>query len=376
MLNPVNQLRRLCGVGVLAVLVAATVTAILPQAATAATYVPDGTHISTNTEWTAANSPYILEGSAYVDSGATLTVDAGVTVQLAGGHYAQLTINGTLDASGTSGNHVVFTSGQTTPAAGDWYDINVNGTASLVYTDIFYGGWGFADYTQGEVVVPEGGTVTLDHSVFENSKTSGLLVGTGGTSNFASATVTHSTFGSNDDGIYVDNGYLSLTKDNQVNDNAVDGVVFNYTNSYTGTASDVSNNTISGNGRYGVKYVPTLAFVDSSSEPTGHGNDIYGNSSYQYWGTQYEPSLNWTHNWWGTAWTYTNPSVCWVPYPDSPYHIQSTFGALADGPVYWVEDDITVQVSDDPPAWVTYKCGIDQVEDYPWQSGPVDNSGL
>ena len=331
--------------------------AVAPPAL-ATTHVAGGTHISSNTTWTTADGPYILDGSAYVNSGVTLTIDAGVTVKLAGGHYSQFTINGTLTASGSSGSHVTITSGQATPAAGDWYDVLINGSATLDYTDVYYGGYGFADYTQGSVLVGDDGSATLDHAVIQYSMTSGLLVGLGGTSSpFASATVTHSTFSSNDDGIYASNGYLSLTASNQVSSNARDGVALSYTTAYTGTASDVSNNTITSNSRYGVYYVPTSGFVGTAYEPTGHENNIYGNSNYQYYGTQQESTLDWTNNYWGaTMYTYTNPVYCLTFYPTAYYHIQSTStspgSGPAAGPVYWEEHDFWVNN-------VQIRCAVD-----------------
>ena len=358
------------------VCVAALCAIALPDSAFAATHISDGTHISSSTEWTTANSPYILDGSAYVNSGVTLTIDAGVTVKFAGGHLSQFTINGTLDANGTSGSHVTLTSDQTTPAAGDWEQVLINGSATLDYTDVYYGGYGFADWTGGEVVVSDGGEAYIDHSVMEYSKTSGLLDGLGGASN-AEAWVTHSTLSSNDDGVYVNNGYLSLTENNQVNSNANDGVAFSYNSTFTDSASDVSHNTISSNGRYGVLYMPVSGFVGGTNEPTGHENNIYSNSNYQLYDSQFEPTLDWTMNYWGTAYTYANPAPCQDAYAATDDHVEgSTLSEPAEGPVNWDEHDVKIQVSEDPPEYITYKCGWDYVEADPFETSLIDNSGL
>ena len=53
--------------------------------------------INSDTVWTKANSPYILTGPVAVNSGVTLTVEAGATVS---GYYIQ--VNGTLKAIGLS----------------------------------------------------------------------------------------------------------------------------------------------------------------------------------------------------------------------------------------------------------------------------------
>ena len=66
-----------------------------------------GGTITTSTEWTVADSPINFNGPVTVGSGATLTIDPGVTVNL--GMYF-LNVDGTLTAQGKPGNQIVFTS--------------------------------------------------------------------------------------------------------------------------------------------------------------------------------------------------------------------------------------------------------------------------
>ncbi len=61
--------------------------------------------ISSDTTWTQANSPYLLTGTLTVNSGVTLTIQPGVTVDLAS--YSFL-VGGTLNATGTSDNNINF----------------------------------------------------------------------------------------------------------------------------------------------------------------------------------------------------------------------------------------------------------------------------
>jgi hypothetical protein len=62
--------------------------------------------ISNETNWTRANSPINLNGNVFVQEGATLTIEAGVTVNF---QRFILQVNGTLKVLGTADNNVFFT---------------------------------------------------------------------------------------------------------------------------------------------------------------------------------------------------------------------------------------------------------------------------
>lgn len=99
---------------------------------------------------------YVLNGALFVKDGATLTIDAGVTVRaLAGGTdvYILVEKGGKIIADGTAANPIRFTSNAVIPAPGDWGGIIINGKAPIsrqsgsasnaateVNTGIFFGG--------------------------------------------------------------------------------------------------------------------------------------------------------------------------------------------------------------------------------------------
>lgn len=65
--------------------------------------------ISSNATWTKANSPYILTGNLTVNSGATLTIEAGVTIQIPNDCILQ--VNGNLVARGADSEKINFIGG-------------------------------------------------------------------------------------------------------------------------------------------------------------------------------------------------------------------------------------------------------------------------
>ena len=118
-------------------------------------------HITANTTWESTNT-YLLDGFVRVDSGITLTIQAGTKIYGKNSTQGSLIAlpKGKIQAIGTSNNPIVFTSEFTkagslnTPAAGDWggiillgrAPINVpGGTASIEGPGDKYGGSDPAD---------------------------------------------------------------------------------------------------------------------------------------------------------------------------------------------------------------------------------------
>lgn len=77
--------------------------------------------VATNTTWTKANSPYIVNGNLSVDSGATLTIQPGVVVRVDSG--VSFIVDGRLIAEGTVTDSILFTSNKSAPTNKAWKGI-------------------------------------------------------------------------------------------------------------------------------------------------------------------------------------------------------------------------------------------------------------
>jgi uncharacterized repeat protein (TIGR01451 family) len=137
-----------------------------------------GGTISVDTHWTTAGSPYIVTSDLTINAGVTLTIDAGVVVRASG--MVGISVYGTLNATGNSGAHVIFTSNAVSPAPGDWKGIYAGdgGNANLDYTEIRYGGgvfwWDGNGNHYGNLRKDATGTLTITNSLITQSAACGL----------------------------------------------------------------------------------------------------------------------------------------------------------------------------------------------------------
>ena len=65
-------------------------------------------NITTDSTWTAANNPYVVNGNLTVDPGVTLTIDAGVEVQIYPGVFLKAD-RATIIADALDATHITFT---------------------------------------------------------------------------------------------------------------------------------------------------------------------------------------------------------------------------------------------------------------------------
>ena len=103
---------------------------------------PVNTHITSNTTWDLAGSPYVINSNIDIRDGAVLTITAGVQVRFAQNTSLDVASGSALYVFGSQGSPVSFTSNLTPTAAGDWLNIDVEAgaTAVLDHCEIAHGG--------------------------------------------------------------------------------------------------------------------------------------------------------------------------------------------------------------------------------------------
>lgn len=187
-----------------------------------------------------------LTGALLIKDGATLTIEAGTTINaLAGGTdvYILVEKGGKLIADGTEANPIKFTSSATSPKAGDWGGIILNGKAPLsrqsgaesnaateVKNSILFGG---SDATDNSGII---NYVILEYTgarIDDEAEHNGLtLNGVGSGTTLTNLAILNG----DDDGIEFFGGTVNAT--NILVVNAKDDM-FDFTQGYAGTCSNL-----------------------------------------------------------------------------------------------------------------------------------------
>lgn len=163
----------------------------------------------------ADDGPVTVDQDVIIGPGASLTIEAGVTLKL--GKDVNLRVEGgKLEADGNVFLPVIFTSAQAQPKPGDWGGLVIQkgGSATLSWVEITYGGSSNGprfEVPKYPALLVLDGQIEMTNSKVTNSNGAGLVV-----LGKSSGSVANSTFNSNGDyQVYLENKSVSFTS-NQV----------------------------------------------------------------------------------------------------------------------------------------------------------------
>ncbi len=124
-------------------------------------------YIGSNTTWTKANSPYVMTGDIDVDTGATLTIEPGVTIIADGNHT--LYIDGRISATGTASDNITFTCKQVPKDvySATWQGVEVRHTS---FSDTLYFEYCHFQYAANALFV-RGNPVKVSNCKFDHNGT-------------------------------------------------------------------------------------------------------------------------------------------------------------------------------------------------------------
>jgi uncharacterized repeat protein (TIGR01451 family) len=224
-----------------------------------------GGNITTDTTWTLAGSPYILQTqNVTVIDNVKLTIEPGVTVEFNAAR--SLWVNGALHAVGTPTQPITFTrmAGATQP----WEYLQIGGgnvltdsnTSQISYATIEGGGSAY------QMLYVYRSVPTLDHLTLRNSSTRGLYLSNLSTDSPVSWD-TGTVSGNTGEGVYVATGRVALSN-LTIAGNGGDGVELNSSDD-----SQLLNSSVQGNGGDGIR-------SSGSDRLLLEGLTIAGNTGY------------------------------------------------------------------------------------------------
>ncbi len=264
-----------------------------------------------NTTWTLDSSPYHVVGDVTLFPGYTLTIEPGVEVR--SDQNKKLAIRGTLTATGTESQRIVF-SAQTPPQlwAGISIAANQGGSGRFAYADLSYA----ANAINLECCWGPNPPATVDHCTFRNNSrglngytgyyipvtnstfTDNFAGSAAGNVNFTDCSFTQNIFGLYNVGsTYVRNCAISNNGTGAFGDGLLDHCTISGNNLGVHDSFDgfeMHFNVVTGN-RIGIRLPSFSAYPKDVSY-----NDIFGNTDSSVVNPQ-SINVSAPNNWWGTT---------------------------------------------------------------------------
>ena len=259
-------------------------------------------NIGSNITW---RGNYVINGAPSVNSGATLTLDPGTIVKFQT-NQRRLRVNGTLDAQGTAERPIYFTSykddtvgddtngdgSASSPAGGDWREIEIGSTGSSTLSHVVarYGGANTCCGQSRANVYNNGGILNIFNSTLATSSS----VGSGFKQASGTTTIESTDVYGQPWGLVLSNGNLSVSE-SSIHDNTSGGI------SASAGILSVASTTFADNDNAGSVW-GAVDITLSNNTATGTGqkfvmsNNVSGNKTWTADNIPYVLSSNVTVN--------------------------------------------------------------------------------
>lgn len=200
-------------------------------------------HLTSDTTWVSTDT-YRVMGDTYVDSAVTLTIMPGVRVEFVDGF--SLKIEGSLNASGTPTEPIIFTSTRTQPTLGIWASIEfrANTTEHLTLKNCKI------EYAENAIIINSQAEGIIINNLFTNNSESGIHIHGNSNTTIRGNTINFNKNGITSDGVTVSN--LQIVS-NTISQNRGEGMYIqasgtNYSRLSEITVANnvVTNNTLNG----------------------------------------------------------------------------------------------------------------------------------
>lgn len=295
-------------------------------------------NISQNETW---SDTIIVRGDITINLGVILTINPGAVIIF--DNNKKITVNGSLNAQGTSLQGITFKSSSATPSPGSWYGIRVNGSANLSYCTVQHATYGVYYYTNASGTVNQSNLQYNTYGVYayqsspniqncqiHHNTSAGIYFSSA--NNHGTAQILNNSIYNNFYGIYLQSSSPDI-RNNQINNNYHGVFCISTSSPYLGEIGYYGYNYIHDN-QYGLRANSSCNphLGENGCQVNGGWNQIVNSASYHVW-ANYNSNVQAEDNWWGSDpplaskfFCGTGSAIDTVPYLHDP----PTMGMMAN----------------------------------------------